>query len=440
MGILVITPVGITLARSRFWLTTRHAAEIVAVLSAVAITAWLPFFAVGDGVLSRLFFLPFPFLLWAAMRLGMSGAALGALIATSFAMVAAVRHTGPLAVGTPYQTLILTWLFSNVVMIATLISTATVASMERARAAHQAGEARLRAVLDGAIAGIVVTDAAGIITHVNRSLGDIWPANVPAPVLGASFDPSLQALAAALPDLAEHGLLTRAPEAIGRRGSLTFRDGRVWEVHLSDLREDSARRGSVWSFRDVTHRIRAEEERQQLQAQLLHGQKLESLGVMAGGIAHDFNNLLTAIRARAELIRYAADLPDAEEDISGILRRPGRGALSPDADVCRPWRHRGAVDRALGEHPGDPRPPAPLGLQASRPRGGSESGAPVDVRRRDTAQAGRAQPRHQRVRCRGGQRARRDGARGDAACLPRSRKALPRGDRLRSGGRGFLHP
>ena len=331
MGILVITPVGLTLARSRDWLTTRHPAETVGVLSAVAATAWTPFFAAGDGVISRLFFLPFPFLLWAAMRLGMSGAALGALIATSFAMVAAVRHSGPLAVGTPDQTLILTWLFSNVVMISTLISTAIVASMERARTAHQAGEARLRAVLDGATEGIVVTDAAGIVTHVNRSIANIWPTNAPAPVLGAIFDQSLRALAAAIPDPAAQDLLTRAPEELGRRGAITFRDGRAWEVHLSDLREDAARRGCVWSFRDVTQRIRAEEERQHLQAQLLHGQKLESLGVMAGGIAHDFNNLLTGIRARAEFIRQAVALPDeAEEDVKGILRTSDQAAA-----LCR---------------------------------------------------------------------------------------------------------
>ena len=52
---------------------------------------------------------------------------------------------------------------------------------------------------------------------------------------------------------------------------------------------------------DITERRRAEEEHRAMEKQLLHAQKLESLGVLAGGIAHDFNNILTAIIGNAEL-------------------------------------------------------------------------------------------------------------------------------------------
>ena len=58
---------------------------------------------------------------------------------------------------------------------------------------------------------------------------------------------------------------------------------------------------------NITDRKHAEQEQLNLERQVLHAQKLESLGILAGGIAHDFNNMLTGILGNADLALF--DLP-----------------------------------------------------------------------------------------------------------------------------------
>ncbi len=76
-----------------------------------------------------------------------------------------------------------------------------------------------------------------------------------------------------------------------------------WVVESAQLhREPGTDRLLAYGLvQDFTERAQAQRERDRLQAQLLHVQKLESLGMLAGGIAHDFNNLLTAILGNASL-------------------------------------------------------------------------------------------------------------------------------------------
>ncbi|MBU1568724.1 MAG: CHASE domain-containing protein [Proteobacteria bacterium] len=78
---------------------------------------------------------------------------------------------------------------------------------------------------------------------------------------------------------------------------------------------------------DITDSTRAEMERQNMEKQLLHAQKLESLGVLAGGIAHDFNNILTAIIGNADLalMRINKESP-ATENLHRIEQAASRAA------------------------------------------------------------------------------------------------------------------
>ena len=53
---------------------------------------------------------------------------------------------------------------------------------------------------------------------------------------------------------------------------------------------------------EMMQRRQAEEERKEIEAQLLQAQKMEAIATLAGGIAHDFNNLLTGIQGNVSLM------------------------------------------------------------------------------------------------------------------------------------------
>lgn len=81
------------------------------------------------------------------------------------------------------------------------------------------------------------------------------------------------------------------------------------------------------SSTDISERRKAGEERRKIEQQMLHAQKLESLGVLAGGIAHDFNNILTAIIGNADLalMRINRESPVAD-NLHRIERAAARAA------------------------------------------------------------------------------------------------------------------
>ncbi len=98
------------------------------------------------------------------------------------------------------------------------------------------------------------------------------------------------------------------------------------------LRDEEGRViGVLGTYEDITDRKRAEEDRRRLEAQLLHAQKLESLGVLAGGIAHDFNNLLVALLGNAELA--VAELPPVSPVLPYL--RNIEAASCRAAELCR---------------------------------------------------------------------------------------------------------
>ena len=82
---------------------------------------------------------------------------------------------------------------------------------------------------------------------------------------------------------------------------------------------------------DITDRMRADQDRAQLEAELLQAQKMQAIGQLAGGIAHDFNNILAAISSIGYLLelqlkgndtgkQYVSDLMQAVERAAALTQ------------------------------------------------------------------------------------------------------------------------
>lgn len=98
---------------------------------------------------------------------------------------------------------------------------------------------------------------------------------------------------------------------------------------------------------DITESRRAEEAREQLEAQLMQAQKMESIGRLAGGVAHDFNNMLGAIIGYSDL---ALNQIDADQRAHFYLQEV-RKAADRSADLTRQLlafaRKQNALPRVL---------------------------------------------------------------------------------------------
>jgi PAS domain S-box-containing protein len=101
-----------------------------------------------------------------------------------------------------------------------------------------------------------------------------------------------------------------------RRGTISL------EISSATVTDSEGRRtGSVVAFRDITDRLRMERE-------LIHSQKLESLGLLAGGIAHDFNNLLTIMLGNLDLLAYAPHLNSEDQECVQLAKQASKRARS----------------------------------------------------------------------------------------------------------------
>ncbi len=183
--------------------------------------------------------------------------------------------------------------------------------------------ARLRAVVDTAVDGVILIDTRGTVTAFNPACEKLFGYRA-AEVVG-------QNVKMLMPEpyrTGHDGYLAnyvRTGEAkiigIGREVQGRRKDGSTFPMELS---VGEAKQDGESTFVGIIHDL---SERKRTEEQLVQAQKMEAVGQLSGGIAHDFNNLLTAIVGCAETLSETLRArPDLKKLADTIVAASERGA------------------------------------------------------------------------------------------------------------------
>ena len=175
-----------------------------------------------------------------------------------------------------------------------------------------------RSVFDNATDGIVVLDKNGVILNVNQKACEMHGFDKKA-LIGIN--------ASRLDAKNDNEEYDKRMSRILNGESLIYEtqhyknDGEKVLLEVSSKTINIEGETYIQSFyRDIT-------EKKKIQEQLMHSQKMESIGELAGGIAHNFNNILTAILGYAELLLEFSNLDDTSKqrvrNIESSARKAG---------------------------------------------------------------------------------------------------------------------
>jgi two-component system sensor kinase FixL len=189
----------------------------------------------------------------------------------------------------------------------------------------------LTATLESTADGILVIDRQGKVRGFNRKFAELW--RIPDALFASGEDERL--LSFVLEQLADpQGFLDRVQQlyrepAAESSETLYFKDGRVFERYSKPQLLGNEIVGRVWSFRDVTTRVQAQDKRDHLVQELEEAShRLEmangELNDFAHVVSHDLKAPLRGIRTLADWI--AADCadqlsPEAQEQLGLLCRR-----------------------------------------------------------------------------------------------------------------------
>jgi two-component system, cell cycle sensor histidine kinase and response regulator CckA len=175
-----------------------------------------------------------------------------------------------------------------------------------------------KSIFDNATDGIIVQDKVGIIMNVNKKACEIHGFERDA-LIGVNIE--------LLEARGDKKQIDERRERVLNGESIIYetehykKDGEKVVLEVSAKAIEIGEETYIQSFyRDIT-------EKKRIQEQLMHSQKMESVGALAGGIAHNFNNILTTILGYSELLLEFSELDETSKlrvrNIESSARKAG---------------------------------------------------------------------------------------------------------------------
>jgi PAS domain S-box-containing protein len=207
-----------------------------------------------------------------------------------------------------------------------------ITNLKKAENTLRESQERYRMLVETMNDGLCVVDSEGVFTYLNKSL---------CKMLGYNES---ELLGRRLADFLDDENRRNFEKVFAKRATgensiyelewLTRDSGKISTIvsPKSVFDQEGTFIASFGVITNITDRKLAEKEKESIQAQLLHSQKMEAIGTLAGGIAHDFNNMLTSIFGNTDLLligmekddpRYSIvrEIADAAEKSASLTRQ-----------------------------------------------------------------------------------------------------------------------
>lgn len=201
-----------------------------------------------------------------------------------------------------------------------LVSLFDTSAQQATQEALRRQEARMKTLMLAVPVGVGVISGARTITMANERLCE---------QTGYSQEELLGAPTHILyPDPEEAARIGHCLFAASETGATTVvsslfrrKDGSIRDVILSAAPLDSEHpeNGVICAIQDTTEMKRNELERQQLELQLAHAQKMEYLGRIVAGLAHDYQSVLLALRIQIEQYGLRPALSETDRQLFASL-------------------------------------------------------------------------------------------------------------------------